>query len=188
MTPFEFVFALISVITSLALTHLISGVVAILRHENRRMSLVHALWVWIAFAVVVGNWGALWSVQDATDWPAPRVFGWLVSMTTLYAFSALVMPAAVAADEPLDLHQFHAREGRRYIMAHNLFAGVAALAVAILGGVGRASAAFLLPSLLALCLGLAAWRLRGRWQLAASVAVAALATGFMVMQIDILAD
>ena len=67
-------------------------------------------------------------------------------MTTLYAFSALVMPAAVAADEPLDLHQFHAREGRRYIMAHNLFAGVAALAVAILGGVGRASAAFLLPS------------------------------------------
>ena len=60
MTPFEFVLALISVITSLALTKIITGVVSIVRHPNRQdFSLTHALWIWVAFAVVVGNWGSL---------------------------------------------------------------------------------------------------------------------------------
>jgi hypothetical protein len=35
MTPFEFVFALISIITSLALTQIIGGVVAIIRRKDR---------------------------------------------------------------------------------------------------------------------------------------------------------
>ena len=65
MTPFEFVFALISIITSLALTQIIAGVVTTIRHRQAgNFSLTHALWVMIAFALVVGNWGALWGTQD----------------------------------------------------------------------------------------------------------------------------
>jgi len=57
MSPFEFIFALISIITSLALTNIIAGVVVIVRHGERSgLSLAHALWMWIGFAVVIGNW------------------------------------------------------------------------------------------------------------------------------------
>ena len=51
MSAFEFVFGVIAIISSLALTQIITGVVAILRHKDRAgFSLVHALWMWIAFA------------------------------------------------------------------------------------------------------------------------------------------
>ena len=114
MTPFEFVLALISVITSLALAKIITGVVSILRHRNRQdFSLTHALWIWIAFAVVVGNWGGLWQQQRMPDWHAFRLFAWLVSMASLYAFCALVIPD-FEQHSRLSLQEFHEREAGRY--------------------------------------------------------------------------
>jgi hypothetical protein len=184
VSPFEFVFALISIITSLALTQIIAGVVAIIRHRQRgSFSLTHALWVWIAFAVVVGNWGALWSTQGDPAWPAIRVFAWLVSMTSLYAFCALVIPE-IDRDRQLDLNDFHEREGRRYIIAHNVFALLASIMAVLVSGISAESRNFLLPSTIAFVLGSVALLTRGRAQLAATIPLVFLALIYMLVNID----
>ena len=187
MAPFEFVFALISIISSLALTKIITGVVAIIRHRDRGgFSLTHALWVWIAFAVVVGNWGALWTARADPDWPAIRILAWLGSMTSLYAFCALVVPE-VDRDTPLNLKEFHEREGRRYIIAHNFFALVALALVLALDGIMADSIVSVGSAAVALGLGTAALFTRGRPQLVITIVLAILAAMFMLANINILA-
>ena len=187
MTPFEFVFALISIISSLALTKIITGVVAIVRHRERGgFSLTHAFWVWIAFAVVVGNWGALWGARADPDWPAIRILAWIGSMTSLYAFCALVVPE-VNGDTPLNLKEFHEHEARRYIFAHNFFALVALALVLALDGIVAESIINVGSALVAFCLGTAAYFARGRPQLAITAVLAVLATMFMLANINILA-
>ena len=187
MTPFEFVFALISIISSLALTKIITGVVAIVRHlERGGFSFTHALWVWIAFAVVVGNWGALWSARADPDWPAIRILAWLGSMTSLYAFCALVVPE-VDRDTPVNLKKFHEREGRRYIIAHNFFALLALALVLALDGIMADSIVNVGSAVVAFGLGTAAFFSRGRPQLVISIVLATLAAMFMLANINILA-
>jgi len=187
MTPFEFVFALISIITSLALTQIITGVVAIIRHRERGgFSLAHALWVWIAFAVVIGNWGALWEARLDPDWPPLRVLGWLISMTSLYTFCTLVIPEVVRG-AALNLKEFHDREGRRYIIAHNVFAVLAILLVLLITGITSPAWDLLVPPVVAFALGTAALLTRGWPQLLASILVAILAGVFMLANIDIVA-
>ena len=187
MTPFEFVFALISIISSLALTKIITGMVGVVRHRERGgFSLTHALWVWIAFAVVVGNWGALWGARADPDWPAIRILAWLGSMTSLYAFCALVVPE-VDRDTPLDLKEFHEREGRRYILADNFFALVALGLVLALDGIMADSIFNVGSAIVAFSLGTAAYFTHGRTQLTISMVLAILATTFMLANINILA-
>ena len=187
MTPFEFVFALISIISSLALTKIITGVVAIVRHRERGgFSLTHALWVWVAFAVVVGNWGALWGARADPDWPAVRILAWIGSMTSLYAFCALVVPE-VERETPLNLKEFHEREGRRYIIAHNFFALVALALVLALDGIVAESIVNVGSAVVAFGLGMAAYFTRGRPQLVITLLLAILATTFMLANINILA-
>lgn len=184
MTPFEFVFALISIITSLALTQIIAGVVALIRHRQRgTLSLTHALWIWIAFALVVGNWGALWRTQGDPSWPTIRVFAWLISMTSLYAFCALVIPE-IDRDRPFDSTDFHEREGRRYIIAHNVFALLASVMAILVSGISAESRNYLFPSSIAFVLGTVALLTRGRAQTVATLPIALLAAGYMFVNVD----
>lgn len=187
MTPFDFVFALISIISSLALTQIITGVVAIIRHgERASFSLAHAIWIGIAFAVVIGNWGALWSARLEPDWPSYRVLAWVASMTSLYAFCALVVPE-IERGTPLNLRAFHAREGSRYIIAHNSFALLAVVLVVTISGITPESLRNLVPASVALALGIAALLTKGAWQLTASILVAIVATAFMLANINLVA-
>ena len=61
MTSFEFVFGMISVITSLALARLLGGCVGLYRHaEHVRFSFRHACWTAMAFMLLLGNWAQFW--------------------------------------------------------------------------------------------------------------------------------
>lgn len=188
MTPFEFVLALISVITSLALTKIITGVVSIIRHNDRHdFSLTHALWIWVAFAVVIGNWGSLWGERSISDWHAFRLFVWLVSMASLYAFCALVIPD-FEQGQRLSLKKFHERDAPGYIIAHNVFALMAILLLIAQGDFARQSALKFAPPVIAFALGTVAFFTRGRSQLAASILLSLLAVVFMFANISILSS
>jgi len=131
MTSFEFVFGMISVITSLALTRLLSGCVALLRHsEQVRLSWCHACWTAVAFMVLVGNWATFWRMRDVQAWSALDVLSPLLFIGVLYAYCDLVMPDGLAEGNALDLREYHARQGRRYMTIQLVFAVLAMLLIA----------------------------------------------------------
>ncbi|MFA9200130.1 MAG: hypothetical protein ACEQR8_02940 [Cypionkella sp.] len=185
MTLFESIFAIISVVTSLALTHLIAGVVKLIRHAERsRWSFTHGCWMWLAFVLVIGNWASLIGVQGNAHWPPDRIILWLTAMISLYIFTALVVPETQPG-EPIDLRTFEQDESRRYIVAHNVFAACALLLIFGVRGVDLATVKLAAFPLAALVLGLIAMVAGPRW-LRAAIAVV-LAVNGSVMTFGLLA-
>jgi hypothetical protein len=131
MTSFEFVFGMISVITSLALTRLLSGCVGLYRHAERiRFSWRHGFWTAMAFMLLVGNWANMWRLHGIQAWRELDVISPLVFVGVLYAFCDLVMPDEPRDGQVLDLRDYHARQGRRYKTMHLVFAVLALLLIA----------------------------------------------------------
>jgi hypothetical protein len=131
MTSFEFVFGLISVITSLALTQILSGAVTLYRHAERvRLSWRHGLWVLTAFMVLIGNWAAFWRSRNIQSWSVLDVLIPLVFVSVLYAFCDLVMPDRTEAPAVVDLREYHLRAGKRYKLLQLVFATLALLLIA----------------------------------------------------------
>ena len=131
MTSFEFVFGMISVITSLALTRLLSGCVGLYRHAERiRFSWRHACWTTMAFMLLLGNWANFWRLRLTQAWGPLDVLEPLVFVGVLYAFCDLVVPDEPRDGETLDLREYHARQGRRYKTMHLAFALLALLVIA----------------------------------------------------------
>jgi len=131
MTFFDFVLGMISVITSLALTRLLSGCVGLYRHAGHiRFSWRHACWVAVALMVLIGNWASFWQRRDWHAWGPLDVLIPLVFIGVLYAFCDLVMPDEPKQGQVLDLHDYHARQGRRYKAMHLVFAALALLVIA----------------------------------------------------------
>lgn len=163
MTLFESIFAFISIVTSLALAHLIAGVVMLVRQAERQtISPIHACWVWLAFMLIIGNWAGLVGVQDDPAWPPSRILLWLIAMISLYGFTALLIPPAQAG-EGINLRAFERAEGRRYTMAHNVFAGCALLLIFGVRGFDLEVLAIGAFPLLAFALGMAALFARPAW-------------------------
>jgi hypothetical protein len=131
MTSFEFVFGMISVITSLALTRLLSGCVGLYRHADTiRFSWRHACWTAMSFMLLLGNWAQLWRLRNVQVWSPLDVLEPLVFVGVLYAFCDLVVPEEPTEGQELDLRDYHARQGRRYKTMHLAFAVLALLVIA----------------------------------------------------------
>ena len=136
MTAFEFVFALMTIVTSLALTHMLTGLVRALQNAERvQLSLVHGLWAWFAMLLAIGNWASLWGMRSIELWPAWTVLLCVTVMISLYVVCALVTPEFHGTSK-IDLNDFHRRESRRYASAAAIFFGLAITANTALGGVG----------------------------------------------------
>ncbi len=189
MTSFEFVFALISVVTSLALTRILSGIVSLYRRADRvRLSWRHAFWTATALMVLIGNWSAFWGLRSVQAWSVPDVLIPLLYTSVLYAFCDLVMPDGQAESAVVDLREFHAREGRRYKMLQLIFA------IVVIGELARSSASvdeWLGKSIFAMAaavIGAIALRARSIWlDTSTAAALTALAASFMVARLQVLA-
>ena len=131
MTSFEFVFGMISVITSLALARLLGGCVGLYRHaEHVRFSFRHACWTAMAFMLLLGNWAQFWRFHDTDSWGPLDVLIPLVFVGVLYAFCDLVVPEEPKQGEVLDLRDYHERQGRRYKTMQLAFSVLALLVIA----------------------------------------------------------
>jgi hypothetical protein len=190
MTSFEFVFSLISVITSLALTRLLGACVDLYRHIDRvRFSWRHACWTAIAFMLLVGNWAAFWRQRSMQSWGAMDVLFPLVFLSVLYAYCDLVMPEMPAGDEILDLREFHERHGKRYVLVQLVFAVLALLVLAWYAADFRHWLDAARFAIVATCLNAIAWRARSiRLDTTVSVLLTLLAAAFMVTRLNALSS
>lgn len=131
MSSFEFVFGMISVITSLALARLLGGCVGLYRHaEHVRFSFRHACWTAMAFMLLIGNWAQFWRFHAIEAWGALDVLAPLVFVGVLYAFCDLVVPDEPKDGQVLDLRDYHLRQGRRYKAMQLVFSVLALLVIA----------------------------------------------------------
>ncbi|WP_395645568.1 hypothetical protein [Terricaulis sp.] len=183
MSVFEFVLALTSVISGLALAHMLTGVVGLLRNAQRvRFSLVHALWMWSAFSTTIGNWAADWSLRTVTEWPAWMLLLIIASKIAQYVFCVFVTPD-LPTEGKIDLVAFHASERRGYFGAVFAFTAVA-LVFNIAFGAAEAYAHWLRDSaitLIAIAVTLLAFFVRAYWaQLLAAAVFAALGSYFLL--------
>ncbi|MDP1631548.1 MAG: hypothetical protein Q8L66_09030 [Caulobacter sp.] len=122
MTTFEFIFALLSVVLGLALTHMLGAVAQLVRAGNRvRFSWSHAAWMAATFVGTIGNWLGLWQLRQLVEWNALSLMGTVLLVVFQYLIAALVTPD-VPAEGVIDLKDFARREGRRYVGAMAIFA------------------------------------------------------------------
>ena len=127
MGAFEHVIALLSFVYALALTHLLSGIVALIRADNRvRFSWIYAFWMLNAFLIIIANWISFWDMRSMPSWNMLAIAFMLVMAFANYLQAALVCPE-VPKEGSVDLGAFHESQSRRYIGAF-LVSGILALA------------------------------------------------------------
>jgi hypothetical protein len=126
MGAFEHVIALLSFVYALALTHLLSGIVALIRADNRvRFSWIFAFWMLNAFVTILADWISFWDLRNLPSWSVLAIAFTLLMAIANYLQAALVCPE-VPAEGPVDLKVFHVEQSRRYIGAF-LVSGMLAL-------------------------------------------------------------
>ena len=191
MSAFEFVFTLLSVVASLAIAHLVSGVVSMVRGASRP-SWFLGVWLWIAFASTVGNWGATrHALGGQPDFPAWQVLLVLAIMIGQYVFCALVSPSSEqAAEAPRG--EARQKERTLFIGAYMGLVGLSLIAnVSLALSRQDPFSAFVGAGVGLVQIGLAATALWGRWEWArmtASICIVALATFWMVLASNVVAN
>ena len=182
MTLFEFVLAFSSVISALALGHLLFGAVHILRRRAKvRFSLPHALWMWSILALTLGNWAADWQLRSLTEWPAWTVLWLVASKVAQYALCVFVTPEFTANEEKIDLVAFYEREGPNFLWAMVGFCLIALMFNVAFSGFYGSWLRDSVLSLVALAITLTALFVSTRWvQVAAAVAMTGLTTYFLI--------
>ncbi len=68
MGPFEYISVLLSIVISLALAHLLSGIARMIENGVRRFSIPLAQWILFCLFLCVDYWFTIWRVHDVTVW------------------------------------------------------------------------------------------------------------------------
>jgi hypothetical protein len=136
MTPFEYVLALISIVVSLSVTHLLAGVAGLVQHRRRvRFSWLHAGWVAITLGSLLDLWLNMWLLREVAQWRLGEIALIFLTGAILYVQVVLVTPA-LPAEGALDLRDFHRRERKNYVGAAVAYMAPAAVLNATLMGLG----------------------------------------------------
>ncbi len=106
MDAFGYVSVIISVVIGLGLSHLLSGVVELVKaRRSVRFYWVHSVWVMLIFVGHIFLWWTMWNLRFIRVW---NFFSFLVLLLTpvlLYVSSAFLMPKAEAGTA-IDLRDY----------------------------------------------------------------------------------
>ena len=92
MSTFEFVSVLLSIVISLAVAHLLTGVAQALKAKKVRFHWVLAGWQLFVFMLCVDYWFSVWRLRDQPVWTLGFVLTWLLLAAITYIAAWLVVP------------------------------------------------------------------------------------------------
>lgn len=92
MSTFEFVSVLLSIVISLAIAHLLTGVAQAIKAKKVRFHWVLAGWQLFVFMLSVDYWFSVWRLRDAPVWTLGFVLTWLLLAAITYITAWLVVP------------------------------------------------------------------------------------------------
>ncbi len=127
MHAFDYVMTLMSFVYALAITHMLATVGDIIGAWPRvRFSWLNAVWMLFALLGVLTWWIGMWGLRDAHTWGMGIVVIFFLLAAILYLEVRLVCPR-IPHDGPVDLVDFHNREGRKYMTGFAAVTGFTAI-------------------------------------------------------------
>ncbi len=120
MTIFEYFLVLFSMILSITLTHLASGVGELVRSPKRvAWSLPYALWIVLIGQTVLDMWSSAWLMRGTVVFNMGLVVFLLATALSTYLAALWLVPREVG-EERIDLYT-HMIDQRRYFMGAFIF-------------------------------------------------------------------
>lgn len=113
MTTFEFVSVLLSLVVSLALAHVLTGMARMLVAKGLKFSFVLFGWMAVALFDCVDLWFSLWAARDTTVWSLGYVLLWLAAAIAIYLFAWVVVPEDKL--DGVDLRAYHHENRRKFL-------------------------------------------------------------------------
>lgn len=113
MTTFEFVSVLLSLVVSLALAHVLTGMARMLVAKGMKFSFVLFGWMAVALFDCVDLWFSLWAARDTAVWSLGYVLLWLAAAIAIYLFAWVVVPEGKL--DGVDLRAYHDENRRKFL-------------------------------------------------------------------------
>ncbi|MDH4105858.1 MAG: hypothetical protein OEW50_07425 [Gammaproteobacteria bacterium] len=114
MTPFEYVSVLLSIVISLALTHLMIGITRIIKAGVSRWSIPLVGWIGFMAFMCVDYWFSVWHARNDPVWSLGFICFLLLLGAVLFVNCWMIVPE-VEVNEPVDLAAHHAAIRRKFL-------------------------------------------------------------------------
>ena len=126
MEAFNYVSVIFSVVIGLGLSHLLTGIVELVKARRRvRFYWVHLVWVALTFVGHIFLWWTMWNLRLLRDWNFFSFLLILLAPVLLYAAASFLLPK-VEPDSAIDLREY-------FYENHRPFFGVSAAFTALMG-------------------------------------------------------
>jgi len=112
--PFDYVAVLLSIVISLALAHLLTGIAHMIQDGVRRFSIPLAQWILFSLFLCVDYWFYVWHLHGETLWSLPYVGLLLAQASMIFVAARLIVPAA-SDNSAIDMTAFFERNRRKYM-------------------------------------------------------------------------
>jgi hypothetical protein len=114
MQPLGYVAILLSIVISLALAHLLSGIAHMIQNGVRRFSIPFAQWILFSLFLCVDYWFYIWHLHREAIWSLPYVCLLLTQASIIFVAARLIVPS-VSDDSAVDMTTFFDRNRRKYM-------------------------------------------------------------------------
>lgn len=115
MLPFDYVAVLLSIVISLALTHLLTGVAAMIQNGVRNFSLPLVHWMGFCLFLCVDYWFSIWQAHERVDWSLQYV-GLLLTLSAIIYVAAKLITPTISGDEPIDMAEFYEKARPKFML------------------------------------------------------------------------
>ena len=166
MHAYDFILILLSFVYAAAVTHVLSTAGEIIIASKRvRLSWFSAGWMFVSLLFSCGWWIGLWDLHTITTWSIGSIALYFSIAAGIYLYARLVSPR-IPEKGMIDLQEFHAQEGRKYLIAYMILSWVTVAVNAVLGqvnGIAQWSAQNIVIVPMALATSVAAIAIKRRW-------------------------
>ena len=114
MTSFEYVSVLLSIVISIALARMLTGIARMIRSGVVRFSVPLVQWIGFCLFLCVDHWFTIWRLHDQLDWSLAYVLQLLTQASLIYLASYLVIPST-SRDGPVDMTEFFDQNRRKFM-------------------------------------------------------------------------
>jgi hypothetical protein len=112
MSPFDYISVVLAVVVGLGLSHLLLGIVEMLRHRGRmRFYWIHSIWIALTFISIVYLWWTIWNFRKLASWNFFSFLLLLLQPVLLFIAAAFVVPAGGESESDMSAFYYRNRRG-----------------------------------------------------------------------------